>query len=157
LHGKSITVGAFRCLTPPSRGRPAGGPPLTSNVRALMPHPNSNYDRIKWASALGTSLVSTSAFASGGGFDLGPENIAIVASAGALVGVMGVVFNIKAARLLFSSFLVAVLPLAFFFVPLSGIYGLLIAVTLAAPFVAGLAFVYGFLCLALRLFSDARQ
>jgi hypothetical protein len=34
----------LRCLTPPSRGRPAGGPPLTSNVRQrelkadFMPH-----------------------------------------------------------------------------------------------------------------------
>jgi hypothetical protein len=69
-----------------------------------MPQPSS-YDRIRWASALGSLLASTSAFASGGGFDLGPENIAIAASAGALVAVMGVAFNIKAARLLFSSLL----------------------------------------------------
>jgi hypothetical protein len=121
-----------------------------------MPH-SSNYDLIRWAGVLGSLLASTSAFASGGGFGLGPEYIAIAASAGALVAVMGAVFNIKAARLLLSSLLVTVLPLAVFFVSLSGIYGLLLAVTLAAPFVVGLAFVYGFLRLALRLFSNARQ
>jgi hypothetical protein len=122
-----------------------------------MTYPESYYHSLKWASVPSATLFSTSAFANGVGFHIGTHFFAMAVSAGALIGVLGAAFNVKASRLFLFSFLVAVLPLALSFMAKLGIYDLVAAVTLGASFMAGLAFVYSFIRMALHLFSGPRQ
>ena len=109
----------------------------------------------KWATIASAAFFSASAFASGGGPSLSSEYIAIGAFLGAFVGVMGAAFNAKASRLFFIAFLVSVLPFVFLLVPMySGPAGVLAAAIFAAPFMGGLSLAYGFIRLALHLFSS---
>ena len=110
----------------------------------------------KWSGVAGTAFFSASAFASSPMPAIGDDNLAVVAVLGAIVGVLGAAFKVKAGLLLPRSLLVATIVIFVVQVAMNGgILPLAImgAVILIVPFMLCLSSAYGLVRLLIRLNS----
>jgi hypothetical protein len=109
------------------------------------------------ASSACTIFFSASVFADSSGPVVGSEVIAISVFLGAIVGVLGAAFAVKASRLFLNSLIASFLLLPALMIPMYAGIALIAAPFVAVSFMISLSLVYGFVRLALHLFARPRQ